>query len=60
MVKRLAATFGRPALHAFHRPATQGQLKALVSHRTAGAHAPSAHLFLGCHSAIGQPRRRWP
>jgi hypothetical protein len=60
MTKRLAATFGSAALHAFHRLATQGQLKARVSHRTPGAHAPGAHLFLGCHSAIGQRRRRWP
>jgi hypothetical protein len=60
MAKRLAATFGRAALHAFYRLATQGQLKALGSHRTAGAHSSSAHLFLGCHSAIGQPGRRWP
>jgi hypothetical protein len=60
MAKRLAATFGRAALHAFRRLATQGQLKARVPHRTAGAHAPSAHLFLGCHSAIGKRRRRWP
>jgi hypothetical protein len=60
MAKCLAAAFGRPALHTFNRPATQGQLKALAPHRTTGAHAPSAHLFLSCHWAIGQPRRRRP